>query len=55
MSRLENHAMLHDVAIDTLNLQYALLEKCGLVAIEGSFFCGKLISWDSCSHKGQIH
>ena len=44
MSRLENHAMLRDVATDVFNLQYALLEKYGLAAIEGVFFRGKLIS-----------
>ena len=38
MSRLENHAMLRDAATDTLNLQCALLEKCGLATIEGVFF-----------------
>ena len=38
MSRLENHAMLRDVATDVFNLQYALLGKCGLAAIEGFFF-----------------
>ena len=44
MSRLENnHAMLRDDAADVLNLQYALLEKYGLAAIEGGFFRGKLI------------
>ena len=44
MSRLENnHAMLRDAAADVLNLQYALLEKYGLAAIEGVFFRGKLI------------
>ena len=26
-------------------LQYAPLEKCGLVAVEGVFFSGKLIFW----------
>ena len=44
MSCLENHAMLRDVATDVFNLQYALLEKYGLAAIEGVFFRGKLIS-----------
>ena len=44
MSRLENHAMLRDVATDVFNLQYALLKKYGLAAIEGVFFRGKLIS-----------
>ena len=29
--------MLRDAANDTFNLQYALLEKCGLAAIEGVF------------------
>ena len=44
MSRLENnHAMLRDAASNVLNLQYALLEKYGLAAIEGVFFRGKLI------------
>ena len=43
MSRLENHAMLRDAATDVFNLQYALLEKSGLTAIESSFFRGKLI------------
>ena len=43
MSRLENHAMLRDAATDVFNLQYALLEKYGLTAIESSFFRGKLI------------
>ena len=39
MSCLENnHAMLRDAATDVLNLQYALLEKFGLAAIEGVFF-----------------
>ena len=39
MPRLENnHAMLCDAATDVLNLQYALLEKYGLAAIEGVFF-----------------
>ena len=38
MSRLENHAMLRDAATDFFNLQYALLEKYGLAAIEGVFF-----------------
>ena len=38
MSRLENHAMLRDAATDVLNLQYALLEKFGLAAIEEFFF-----------------
>ena len=38
MSRLEDHAMLRGAAIDIFNLQYALLEKCGLSAIEGFFF-----------------
>ena len=37
MSRLENHAMLRDAATDVFNLQYALLEKYGLAAIEGDF------------------
>ena len=44
MSRLENHAMLRDAATDVFYLQYALLEKYGLAAIEGGFFRGKLIS-----------
>ena len=43
MPRLENHATLRDAAIYVLNLQYALLEKYGLAAIEGVFFRGKLI------------
>ena len=43
MSRLENHAMLRDAATDTLNLQCALLEKCGLATIEGVFSYGKLV------------
>ena len=34
MSRLENHAMLRDAATDVLNLQYALLEKYGLAALQ---------------------
>ena len=38
MSRLENHAMLRDAAIDVFNLQYALLEKYDLAAVEGLFF-----------------
>ena len=38
MSRLENHAMLRDAATDVFNLQYALLEKYGLAAIEGIIF-----------------
>ena len=38
MSRLEDHAMLRGAANDIFNLQYALLEKCGLAAIEGVFF-----------------
>ena len=37
MSRLENHAMLRDFATDVVNLQYALVEKYGLAAIEGVF------------------
>ena len=37
MSRLENHAMLRDDATDVFNLQYALLKKYGLAAIEGVF------------------
>ena len=32
-------------ATDILNLQYVLLEKCGLAAIEVGFFCRKLIFW----------
>ena len=55
MSRLENHAMLRDAATDTLNLQCALLEKCGLATIEEVFSCGKLIFWDYCLHEGQIY
>ena len=43
MSRLENHAMLRDSATDVFNLQYALVEKYGLAAIEGVFYRGKLI------------
>ena len=43
MSRLENHVMLRDAATDVFNLQYALLEKYGLAAIEGFFFLGTLI------------
>ena len=46
--------MLRDAANDTFNLQYALLEKCGLAAIEGVFFREKLVFWDYCSHEGQI-
>ena len=42
MSRLENHAMLRDAATDVYNLQYALLEKYGLAAIEGSVFAQHL-------------
>ena len=38
MSRLENHSMLRDAATDFFNLQYALLEKHGLAAVEGFFF-----------------
>ena len=38
MSRLEDHAMLRDVATDVSNLQSALLEKYGLATIEGVFF-----------------
>ena len=38
MSRLKNHAMLRDAAIDVFNLQYALLKKYSLAAIEGVFF-----------------
>ena len=38
MSRLENHAMLRDAASNVFNLQYALLEKYGLAAVEGVFF-----------------
>ena len=38
MSRLENHAMLRDPETDVFNLQYVLLEKYGLAAIEGVFF-----------------
>ena len=34
MSRLENNAMLRDATTDVLNLQYALLERYGLAAIE---------------------
>ena len=51
MSRLENHAMLRDAATDVSNLQYALLEKYSLAAIEGVFrdFRGY------CSHEGQIN
>ena len=54
MSRLENHAMLRDAATDVFNLQYALLEKYGLAAIEGDF------SWKTdflgnFSHERQIH
>ena len=43
MSRLENHAMLRDAATDVFNVQYALVEKYGLAAIEGIFFRGKVI------------
>ena len=54
MSRLENHAMLRDAATDVFNLQYALLEKYGLAAIEGDF------SWKTdflgnFSYERQIH
>ena len=54
MSRLENHAVLRDAATDVFNLQYALLEKYGLAAIEGDF------SWKTdflgnFSHERQIH
>ena len=35
MSRLENHAMLHDAATYVFNLQYVLLEKYGSAAVEG--------------------
>ena len=54
MSRLENHAMLRDASTDVFNLQYALLEKYGLAAIEGDF------SWktnflSNFSHERQIH
>ena len=45
MSRLENHVMLRDAATDVFNLQYALLEKYGLAAIEGVFFVEKRFSW----------
>ena len=38
MSRLENNAMLGDATTDVFKLQYALLEKYGLAAIEGVFF-----------------
>ena len=38
MSRFENHLMLRDAATDVFNLQYALVEKYGLAAIEGIFF-----------------
>ena len=38
MSRLEDHAMLRGDATGIFNLQNALLEKCGLAAIEGFFF-----------------
>ena len=44
MSRLENHAMLRDAATDVFNLQYALLEKYSLAAIEAVFFVEKLFS-----------
>ena len=54
MSRLENHAMLRDVATDVFNLQYALLVKCGLAAIEG-FFLWKTDFLGDCSHEGKIH
>ena len=38
MSRLENHAMLHDTATDVFNLRCTLVEKYGLAEIEGFFF-----------------
>ena len=38
MSRLENLAMLRDAATNVFNLQYALLEKYGLAAVEGVLF-----------------
>ena len=41
MSRLENHAMLRGAASDVFNVQYALVEKYGLAAIEGIFFVEK--------------
>ena len=41
MSRLENHAMLRDAATNVFNLQYVLLEKYGLAAIEAVFFVEK--------------
>ena len=43
MSSFGNRTMLRDAATDVFNLQYALLEKYGLAAIEGVFFRGKLI------------
>ena len=50
MSRLENHAMLRDAATDVYNLQYALLEKYGLAAIEGFFFSRKTDFRGNCSN-----
>ena len=37
MSRLENPAMFRDAVTHVFNLQYALLEKYGLTAVEGVF------------------
>ena len=50
MSRLENHVMLRNRCF---NLQYALLEKYGLAAIEGVFL-RKTDFLGNCSHEGQI-
>ena len=55
MSRLENHVMLRDAATDVFNLQYALLEKYGLAAIEGFFFSWNTDFLGHCSREGQIH
>ena len=55
MSRLENHVMLRDAATDVFNLQYALLEKYGLAAIEGFFFSWNTDFLGHCSCEGQIH
>ena len=51
MSRLENHAMLRNAVTDVFNLQYALLEKYGLAAIEGVFFV-ETDFLGNCSHEG---
>ena len=50
MSRLENHVMLRNRCF---NLQYALLEKYGLAAIE-VVFLWKTDFLGNCSHEGQI-